>query len=135
MFLCAAVLLGCISGGQQGGNSTGDNNSGNQSGIVPAKPLIDSAVIRARVLSIQDQNAQLEVLEVVSYKADPRDGSIKVKSDDVKDFTFQWGTAETNVSLPSGSLHLAGIRVNDTILANATVSSMQWRVYEYEKVG
>jgi len=106
-------------------------------GSVSQKSFSDTALIRAKALSVQPQGAQLEILQVVSYAADPRDGTVKLADGEVRNFTFQWGTSPIMVDLPplgvsSTDINLSGISVNSIIEANISISESRWTVYTYE---
>jgi len=117
-------------------STTGFNDS---TEVIPPKPLTDSAVIRARVLNVQTQSARLEILDLISYDSDKRDGTIKLEKSDINDFVFQWGTSATIIDMPplgpsNTDVHLPGIAVGDIIQANISISKGERRVYQYEKI-
>jgi hypothetical protein len=148
-FVLLAALLFSIFSGCTAKEPTLSNASNNKTNLtlpinnsnhVPMKPFTDSAIIRAKVLSVQAESAQLEVLEVVFYNADERDRTIKLKKNDTNEFVFQWGTSATTVDMPplgksDTDIDLPGVRTGDVIQANVSTSNGQWRVYQYERIG
>ena len=143
MVLGIFLLAGCTENQKQPinettGNMTGINNSGSANGV-PMRPFTDSAVIKAKVLEVQPQSAQLEILQILSYTPDLRDGTVKLANGDIRNFTFQWGTLPTLVDMPplgpsSTDMRLNGVSTSSILNANISISGNLWTVYAYESL-
>ena len=144
-FIVLGILLlaGCTENQKPPKNETTGNgtmlNNSNSTNEVPTRPFTDSAVIKAKILNVQPQSAQLEILQVLSYAPDQRDGTIKLATGDIRNFTFQWGTLPTVVDMPplgpsSTDVRLNGVTTGSTLNANIMISRNLWTVYTYEQL-
>jgi len=138
------ILSGCVGDAKQTDNRTGSNITeivaSSPSTGVPMRPLTDSAVMAVRVLEVYPESASLEVLQVLSYASDVRDGTVKIASGDVRNFTFQWGTRAVEVDLPpigpsSNDVRQSGVENGSILDVNASISGNSWTVYAYEQLG
>jgi len=144
LVFCSLILSGCVGGVNQTDNSTGFNVTGtvnsSPSTGVSARPLTDTAVLNVRVLEVYPESAALEVLQVLSYASDSRDGTVKIASGNVRNFTFQWGTRAVEVDLPpvgpsSNDVRQSGVENGSILNVNASVIENSWIVYAYEQLG
>jgi len=104
---------------------------------VPQKPITDAASIIGKVISIDGENSKIEVLNVTSYDADPRNQSIKLEKGTIQNFIFQWGTSKITVDMPpigpsETDINLEGITIGDIINAEISYDYNEWRLYKYE---
>jgi len=137
------LLAGCLVNPGQPENVTVGNatvaSSPNPSMGVPMRPLTDSAAMTVKVLEVYPESANVEVLQVVSYSPDARDGTVKIAVGDVRNFTFQWGTQPTVVDLPpigasANDVRQSGVTIGSVLNVNASISGNAWIVYGYEQL-